>query len=280
MTHFFAFLLETFQGFIALIGIPLVIALVAEIHRIGGLGVLKQRLHQKKRPPDFNKPVEDIFQESSFDRNAKPRATRPQRNSWFSQAGKSICGFDGISRFKMDSLKKGIPPYLAVLLLEYVIFLPFLGHIGCIANNWLRARFGFGLANIGANYLALHLTLATLYAAAELILHSVGLIIRVKEQTVFDILCSMRDFLCEKLGKERGDEAARFIALIMDVYMDSQDRSELIKQSRNLRRECYPPGRAFIGYVLSVFDSKQKILQAVSMTEEGEALLREIRVCI
>ncbi len=275
-----AFLLETFRGFIALIGIPFAIALFLEIRRIGGLSALEQRLHPKKSPPEYNKDEEDIFQESNFERNVKPRSTRPHRNIWFSQAGKSICGFDEIQRFKIDSMKRSMPPYLAVLLLEYVVFLPFLGHLGCILSNWLQTNVGFGIANIGADYLSLHLTLATLYAAIELVLHSIGLVIRNKEQTVFDILCNMRDYLCEELGKERGSEAAHFIALIMDVYMDSQDRDEFIKQSKNIRLECNPPGRAFVRYILSMFDAKQKTLQAVSMTQEGEALLREIRVCV
>lgn len=278
MTHFFAFLLETFRGFIALIGIPLVLALIVEIRRIGGLNVLRRR--QKRRVPDSGRPVEDIFQETSFDRNARPRPAQPQRNSWFIQPGKAICGFDEIYRFRINSLKKSMHPYLAVLLLEYVIFLPFLGHIGCIVSNWMQTHIGYGIPHISEDYLMFHLTLATFYAAAEFILHSMGLVIQNKEQKVFNILCSMRDYLCEALGKERGNEAARLIALIMDIYMDSQDRGEFIKRSKRLRDECSPPGRAFIKYILSLFDSRQRTLQAVSMTEEGENLLREIRVCV
>ena len=67
-----AFLLETFRGFIALIGIPFAIALFLEIRRIGGLSALEQRLHPKKSPPEYNKDEEDIFQESNFERNVKP----------------------------------------------------------------------------------------------------------------------------------------------------------------------------------------------------------------
>ena len=44
-----AFLLETFRGFIALIGIPFAIALFLEIRRIGGLSALEQRLHATQR---------------------------------------------------------------------------------------------------------------------------------------------------------------------------------------------------------------------------------------
>lgn len=280
MTHFFAFLLETFRGFIALIGIPLVVALFVEIRRIGGLSALRQRQHQKRCRPDFNRPAEDIFQETSFDRNAKPRPTRPQYNSWFSQVGKPICGFGEIYRLRMDSLKKSMHPYLAVLLLEYVVCLPFLGHIGCIASNWMQTHTRYGIPHISENYLMLHLALATFYAAVELALHSIGLAIQNKEQKVFDTLCSMRDYLCEELGKERGNEAARFIALIMDIYMDCQDRREFIKRSKSLRDGCSKPGRTLVKYVLFIFDSKQRTLQAVSMTEEGENLLREIRVCV
>lgn len=280
MTYFFAFLLETFRGFIALIGIPLVVALAVEIRRVGGLSALRQRHHQSGPRPDFNKPVEDIFQESSFDRNAKPRPTRPQRNSWFSQTGKPICGFGEIYRLRLDSLKKSMHPYLAVLLLEYVVCIPFLGHIGCIASNWMRTHIGYGIPHISENYLMLHLALATFYATVELVLHIIGLVIQNKEQKVFDILCSMRDYLCEELGKERGNEAAHFIALIMDIYMDSQDRREFVKRSKSLRDGCPQPGRAFIKYVLFLFDARQRALQVVSMTEEGENLLQEIRVCV
>ena len=66
-----AFLLETFRGFIALIGIPCAIALFLEIRRIGGLRALEQRLHQKKSSPEYNKAEDDIFQESNFERNVK-----------------------------------------------------------------------------------------------------------------------------------------------------------------------------------------------------------------
>ena len=75
--NYMAFLLETFRGFIALIGIPFAIALFLEIRRIGGLSALEQRLHPKKSPPEYNKDEENIFQESNFERNVKPRSTRP-----------------------------------------------------------------------------------------------------------------------------------------------------------------------------------------------------------
>lgn len=280
MGHFFAFLLETFRGFIAIITIPMVIAVVVGIRNLGGFGMIKQRLYQKDRPSESNKHKSDVFQESSFERNASPRSVKPQQNSWFRQNGKSIYGFDGIHRFKVESLKRSISPFLAVLLLEYIVFLPFLGHIGCIASNWLGTNTGFKIVNIGGDYLILHLILATVYAAVELILHSIGLALQIKEQKVFDILCSMRDYLCKELGKKRGNEAAHFIALIMDVCMDGQDRNEFIKKSKSIRLECNPPGRAFVRYILSLYDARQNTREAVSMTQEGELLLHEIRVCI
>ena len=280
MTHIIAFLLETFQGFICLAGIPLIIAIAVEFVRMGGLKGAEQRLKRRQHHSSQASSEEDIFQETDFERSVRPRSIKPHRNEWFSQAGRTVHGFEGIQKFKVDSFKRSIPPYLAVILFEYLLFLPFLGHLGCIASNWLQTHVGFGLPNIGDEYLTMHLSLATLYAAMELVLHTIGLVIRTKEQAVFSILCSMRDYLCGQLGKTRGDEAARFVALIMDVYMDSEDRRDFIRQAKRMQVADEDRGRVLLQYVLSFFDSMQASLHAVSMTQEGEALLKEIRVCV
>ena len=152
---------------------------------------------------------------------------------------------------------------------------------GAFSATGCRPMWGFGIANIGADYLSLHLTLATLYAAIELVLHSIGLVIRNKEQTVFDILCNMRDYLCEELGKERGDRGGPLYRSHHGRLYGQPGQRRIyqavkkISDSNVIRR-----GGLRVRYILSMFDAKQKTLQAVLHDTGREALLREIRVCV
>jgi hypothetical protein len=284
------FLLDTAKGFMVVAAIPMIIFMVYSVIKVGGFkGVLakKDELDRtvQERRAGTKKSKSNGLEDGSYteDEWARMHKFKPNRlpgGKWFCPQSFIACGFHDISK----ATKKNSGGYFpAVFWLEVAsgfILYPFLGHAACIVlirlmqSGWEPLVSEFVILN--SSFLLWHLTLATTMALAEFILSLIIYILKRMEYSVTTMLSKIREHFCQELGEARGNEAARFLALLMDMYFDKQDIRSVKAMACKQKRMS---GKAFASYLVALYEEKRAIpgtRMAIPLTEEGQELYQDI----
>lgn len=271
------FIVETFWGVAIAVAMILTVYIIYRCVRDRGSGKVMSEFRKTMTPSAKDPTQRDPFSENTTMRVAHPRPSRTCSNRWFCRETPVIRGFEEIYR-RRNASSEEVHPYLLVFLLEYFLCIPFAGHIVCLIGSIIEARTGIEIPFFSGLYTVSHWGFAIFYAALEVILHIVGLNIQRQESALFSLLFNIKEFLCEKLGETNGEEAARFIALLVDMGLDDAGRIAVINFAIKNQEEGIS-GQSAIRYIFGLYEEKKNSADSsriLTMTEDGEKIYNAI----
>ena len=277
------FLLDTIKGFLVAAVIPIIVFFIYSIIKSGGLNNFLKGLSYDNSRTGIKKSeeAESKCTDDEWGRTWMYKPRRIPKNEWFRKKPIVVCGFQNFKRVTQDM---GKIQCLALFWLELVrglVLYFFLGHMACIVltllieNGWEELIPRFMLINV--SFFQWHLILATVMAFAEFILSIAIYIFESIECSVSNMLSKIRDYLCKELGEEKGTEAARFLALLLDFGLDRKDSKAIKMMACKNRRAS---GKDFTQYLVTMYESKladPDLRQSIQLTEEGMAIYKKIR---
>lgn len=284
MGEILRFLIETTKGFMLAASIPLLIYAVYICVKAGGvigfndkMSAIDRRRNEVRR----TNREDGAYTDDEWRRTHTPQPSKYKGGKWFGPLPVVAQGFHDIVKFSKKAEKISIPVLLRLQIASGAFLYLFVGHASCILLAWAQTHGGrelvSGLITLNPSFQQWHLTLATAYAFIELILSVWSYVIELVESAVTVMLTKIRDFLCFELGKERGIEAARFLALLMDVYFDKKD-VRTVKKMAWMQRGL--SGREFTMAFVAIYEDKthsSRISHLIPLTAEGKALYQDIQ---
>lgn len=290
MPTFISFVLETMQGVLFGVGVPVLIYLIITLSKEEKRDEARAMFEGRQKTYGTASCGKESSQASEDVRKNARKQDQWQggESGWLDRemrtlyelrviANKGICG-------AVYQLKGRLPPYLTIVLLEYLVALPLAGHIACSVIGIAEDRTGIDFSLIGTSFIKPHLQLILVYSVLELVLHSVWLYIREQERAIFAMLGCIRKFLCANLGKKQGMEASRFIGLVMDTYLGPDDdrfiKSIAMKRSKEGKMDAKESLSIIISLVLSRCIELKLIPLSKVFTPKGQEVFNSIRALV
>lgn len=273
MNELLRFFMETVKGGILGMSIPLLVyAIYAHTKTRWNVGF------QRSGDGGMGRESSDYRDEG---RKHQYELQSPQYKSskWFGPAPVIAHGLHEITRVGKEAEKLIVPTLLRIKIARGTCLYPFVGHVTCMFFAWAHECGGEDLVeeliSLNPAFLQWHLVLATIYALIELTLNIWAYGIILIESAITAMLVKSRDFLCSELGKERGTDASRFLALLIDRHFDKQD-------IHNIRKMAYTKnklsGRDFTAALVEMCEKKSSENRClIPLTPAGIELYQEIR---
>ncbi|WP_191398446.1 hypothetical protein [Flavonifractor sp. An306] len=276
MVLYLQFLLDTVKGLIVVTVIPMVAFISYSAIRIRKWGgAVSGKSKRWLGPPNPNPPEGEKRADDEWLWTNRYIQTKPCNEKWF-----KLYGFHGIEKVGRMPKKGWYPAIFWLEIVAGFALYPFFGHTACIILIGLMANGGeniiFEFVTLNPSFLQWHLTMAIIISSSELFISLSRYILNQVEVSVTAMLLKIRDHLCANLGNDRGVEAARFLALLIDMCFDK-------KGFRSVRMLAYKKrwmsGKDFTSHLVDLYEKSRDVSglqQSSYLTEEGLALYQDI----